>query len=100
MIKDDRHSGARQKRVYARLRRAVASSPESMTTNVAVTHDRADCTGWGYGSRARAYGAPRDDSSGYAAFCFITSSRSARRKILPTGVFGNSSRNSMNFGRL
>jgi len=42
--------------------------------------------------------APRND--GYAAFCFTSSSRSARRKILPTGVFGNSSRNSMNFGRL
>ena len=40
------------------------------------------------------------DDARYAAFCFTTSSRSARRRILPTGVFGSSSRNSMIFGRL
>ena len=37
---------------------------------------------------------------GYAAFCLVNSSRNARRRIFPTGVFGNSSRNSTTFGRL
>jgi hypothetical protein len=38
----------------------------------------------------------------YAALLsfLINSSRSARRRIFPTGVFGSSSRNSMIFGRL
>ena len=36
-----------------------------------------------------------DDVGSQFAGCFIASSRSARRKILPTGVFGSSLRNSM-----
>lgn len=38
--------------------------------------------------------------SAHQAACFCFSSRSSRRKILPTLVFGKSSRNSIYFGRL
>jgi hypothetical protein len=52
---------------------------------------------WVPGSR---YARPGTTAGGQAAFCFAGSSRSIRRNILPTGVFGSSVRNSMTFGRL
>jgi hypothetical protein len=80
--------------------RREASSPESITTSRKVTHRAVQEPRrlwlWVPGSRAFS---PRPGMT-YAAFCFAGSSRSVRRRILPTGVFGSSLRNSMNFGRL
>ena len=45
-------------------------------------------------------GVSKDGHTRYAAFCFTASSRNARRRILPTLVFGSSVRNSIWCGRL
>ena len=82
--------------------RAGGASPESIIPKRGADAQTAQTSPgpWLWVPGSRALRAPRDDSGGYAAFCFAGSSRNARRKIFPTGVFGSSSRNSMIFGRL